>query len=52
LRRAIIQRLVYIARCAPPSAVGINPMTDWTLADLEEWADATSDLNDKIYPDD
>jgi len=32
--------------------VGVNPMTDWTSRDLEEWAQAASELNKDIWPDD
>jgi hypothetical protein len=48
----MIKTLVYISKCSPPMAVGINPMTDWTAADLQEWAEATSELNRQIWPDD
>jgi hypothetical protein len=51
-RRGLIKMLVYVAKCAPPMQVGINPMEDWTAADLDEWAEEASELNKQIYPDD
>jgi len=43
-RGSIVNALVYIAKCAPPVSVGINPM-NWTVRELEEWAEATSEMN-------
>jgi hypothetical protein len=51
-RRGMIKMLVYVSKHAPPMNVGINPMTTWTKADLDEWAEATSELSAQIWPDD
>lgn len=50
-RRGILKLLVYVSKMAPPAAVGINPMTDWTSRDLEEWAEEASELNKQMFPD-
>lgn len=47
-RRGIIKTLVYVAKYAPPAAVGIDAMT-WTKQDLDEWAEATSELMETHY---
>ena len=49
MRAAIIKRLAIISRYCPPMQVGINPMTDWTMRDLDEWWETTQEIIKDIW---